>query len=58
MTTLTLPRADGTLAPYTMRDATPWTLPAQRPAWNRVAFAAAHVVAISWHPIPPRRWTA
>ena len=42
---LRLPRADGTLAPYALRDATAWTLPAARPAWNRVAFAAAHVVA-------------
>ncbi len=45
MTTLSLPLADGTLAPFALRDATTWTLPATRPAWNRVAFAAAHVVA-------------
>ena len=45
MPTLTLPVADGTLAPYTLRAPQPWPAPAARPPWNRVAFAAAHVVA-------------
>ena len=45
MQTLSLPRADGTLVPYTLRGAASWRAPAPRPVWNRVAFAAAHVVA-------------
>ncbi|HET9047247.1 MAG TPA: dihydrodipicolinate synthase family protein [Casimicrobiaceae bacterium] len=43
-TTLTLPGNDGRLAQYMLRGASHWTAPAERPAWNRVAFAAAHVV--------------
>jgi hypothetical protein len=43
--TLKLPLADGTLAPYTVRAATPWPAHDGRPAFNRVAYAAAHVVA-------------
>lgn len=45
MLTLPLPTATGALAPYTLQAATPWPAPAVRPQWNRVAFAAAHVVA-------------
>ncbi len=45
MATLKLPLADGTLVPYTVRAATPWPAAAARPAFNRVAYAAAHVVA-------------
>ncbi|MEO5818301.1 MAG: dihydrodipicolinate synthase family protein [Gemmatimonadaceae bacterium] len=41
--TLTLPNADGTLAPFTLREATSWPLPSG-PFQERVAFAAAHVV--------------
>jgi hypothetical protein len=41
---LLLPRADGTLQPFAFRDPVEWTAGA-RPPWNRVAFAAAHVVA-------------
>jgi hypothetical protein len=44
-TTLQLPCADGKLAPYTLRPAARWPRPDGRPCWNRVAFAAAHVVA-------------
>ena len=40
-----LPTADGSLAPYALRAPHAFDLPAQRPSWNRVAFAAAHVVA-------------
>ncbi len=47
-TTLTLPNADGTLAPYTLREPTSWPLPSG-PFRKRVAFAAAHVV------VDPRR---
>jgi hypothetical protein len=45
MPALRLPTATGKLAPYTLRDATAWPLPLRKPKWNRVAFAAAHVVA-------------
>ena len=45
MATLKLPLPDGTLAPYTLRAATPWPKPASPPRFNRVAFSAAHVVA-------------
>jgi hypothetical protein len=45
MPTLTLPVAGGKLAPYTLREPQPWPAPAARPKFNRVAFAAAHVVA-------------
>ena len=45
MTTIKLPTPERMLRAYTLRDAPAWRVPAQRPAWNRVAFAAAHVVA-------------
>jgi Protein of unknown function (DUF993). len=43
MPTLNLPVAGGRLAPYTTRPAKPF--PAAAPPFNRVAYAAAHVVA-------------
>ena len=42
---LLLPRGDGTLAPFAFREAVQWDAAGPRPQWNRVAFAAAHVVA-------------
>src|SRR6187431_2353613 len=45
MATLRLPLHDGTLAPYTLRTATPWPVPTVKPTFNRVAYSAAHVVA-------------
>ena len=42
---LVLPKRDGSLAPFAFRDAVQWDVQATRPKWNRVAFAAAHVVA-------------
>ena len=45
MTTLRLPTASGTFEPYTPRDVTTWPRHSVQPHWNRVAFAAAHVVA-------------
>ena len=45
MLTIKLPRADGTLAAFTPRAAVAWPAPKALPRWNRVAFAAAHVVA-------------
>src|SRR4051812_10237969 len=45
MTTLTLPRADGSLEHYTVRNTPlPVTTGGQRPAFNRIAYAAAHAV--------------
>jgi hypothetical protein len=45
MTTITLPTRDGRLAAHTLSGRTIEAQPATRPRWNRVAFAAAHVVA-------------
>ena len=45
MAALNLPLADGTLARYTLRGGAIGTVSGARPAWNRVAFAAAHVVS-------------
>lgn len=41
---LNLPQADGSLARYALQGA-PLALPAARPAFNRIAYSAAHVVA-------------
>ncbi len=41
---LSLPTADGRFERYTLSEATPWRAPA-KPAFNRIAFSAAHVVA-------------
>src|SRR6266566_8746301 len=41
--TIRLPHADGTLAPYTLREPVVWSAPAG-PIRSRVAYAAAHVV--------------
>ncbi len=41
--TITLPNADGTLAPFTLHEPTTWALPSG-PFRTRIAFAAAHVV--------------
>ena len=38
-----LPRADGSVAPYTLRDAVHWPKP-REPIRSRIAYAAAHVV--------------
>lgn len=45
MTTVRLPLANGALADYRLRTVAPWAVPATKPKWNRVAFAAAHVVS-------------
>jgi hypothetical protein len=42
-TTLRLPRADGTLSGYTLREPVSWPLPTT-PFRSRIAYAAAHVV--------------
>src|SRR4051812_38351532 len=43
MPTLNLPTTDGKLAPYTTQ--APKNFPAAQPPFNRLAYAAAHVVA-------------
>jgi hypothetical protein len=45
MRTLSLPQPDGRLAAYTLTGTPIASAPAARPRWNRVALAAAHVVA-------------
>src|SRR4029450_7967276 len=45
MTTLKLPVAGGALAPFSPRATVTWPVPSAAPRWNRIAFAAAHVVA-------------
>ena len=45
MTSIKLPQADGSLAAFTPRAPAEWPVPAGARRWNRVAFAAAHVVA-------------
>jgi hypothetical protein len=45
MGTIKLPQPDGTLGAFTPRAAVTWPAPAGVAHWNRVAFAAAHVVA-------------
>jgi hypothetical protein len=45
MTTIRLPAANGTLETYTPRAAVAWPQPPARPRFDRVAFAATHVVA-------------
>ncbi|MFL6665124.1 MAG: DUF993 family protein, partial [Rhizobacter sp.] len=52
---LSLPQADGTLAPYTLSRRQPWAAPL-RPSFNRVAYSAAHVVADARAAIDP--WVA
>jgi Protein of unknown function (DUF993) len=53
MAALNLPHADGRLAPHTLREPMQWPPAAQRPRWNRIAFAAAHVVAAPLARIDP-----
>ncbi len=58
MTTLSLPQEGGTLAPFTLRAAVTWPMPSGAPRWNRIAFAAAHVVADPRAAIDPWLQTA
>ena len=41
---LSLPTIDGRIERYTLSEVEPWRAPAM-PAFNRIAFSAAHVVA-------------
>jgi Protein of unknown function (DUF993) len=45
MASIHLPRADGSLQAYSLRSARNWPRPAPDAQFNRVAYAAAHVVA-------------
>ena len=58
MTTMKLPLASGALAPFTPRAAAGVARAKEAPRWNRVAFAAAHVVADPRAPIDPWLETA
>ena len=58
MITLKLPQAGGGVAPFAPRAAVAWPAPAGVPHWNRVAFAAAHVVADPLAAIDPWLQTA
>jgi len=45
MTSIRLPRADGTSRSHTLRPPRAWSLPPAGAHFNRIAYAAAHVVA-------------
>ncbi|TMH68347.1 MAG: dihydrodipicolinate synthase family protein [Betaproteobacteria bacterium] len=53
MPALKLPHADGRLEAFELSSPATWRAPSQHPQWNRVAFAAAHVVAAPLAPIDP-----
>ena len=53
MTSIRLPRADGTSRSYTLRPASAWSIPAAGARFNRIAYAAAHVVADPLSPADP-----
>jgi hypothetical protein len=50
--TLNLPQPDGRLARYTLSAREAWRAPAE-PAFNRIAYSAAHVVADALAPVDP-----
>ena len=52
MTTIALPRLDGTMAPHTLREPVRWPVP-DAPFAKRVAFAAAHVVVDPLRDVDP-----
>ena len=53
MLSLKLPHADGRVEPFSVSSATSWPTPKRPTRWNRVAFAAAHVVAAPLAAIDP-----
>src|SRR5437762_9562416 len=53
MPALKLPHADGRLEAFELSSPTTWQVSPERPQWNRVAFAAAHVVAAPFASIDP-----
>src|SRR5439155_133628 len=53
MPALKLPHADGRLEAFELSSPATWRAPSQHPQWNRVAFAAAHVVAAPLAPMDP-----
>jgi len=53
MLKITLPQADGTLAPYTLRGPGAFRPAAAGTAFNRIAYSAAHVVADARAPVDP-----
>ena len=58
MRTLKLPLEGGAMASFTPGAAATWPVPSEAPRWNRVAFAAAHVVADPRAAIDPWLQTA
>ena len=58
MNAIRLPQVDGTLATHTFRATVTWPAPTAVPRWNRIAFAAAHVVADPRAAIDPWLQTA
>ena len=53
MITIKLPHADGTLEPFRLSALKSWPAAPQPRRWNRIAFAAAHIVAAPLAPIDP-----
>ena len=53
MLSINLPRADGKLEPFPVSAPADWPTPDAPPRWNRVAFAAAHVVAAPLAAVDP-----
>lgn len=53
MPTLRLPATGGATHAYALQPPTAWPLPITKPKWNRVAFAAAHVVADPFANVDP-----
>jgi hypothetical protein len=53
MRTIPLPRAGGAPTPFTFRPPVDWPRRADASRWNRVALAAAHVVADPMSPVNP-----
>src|SRR5206468_526453 len=53
MSSLKLPHANGRLESFAVSAPRAWPVPETRPQWNRVAFAAAHVVAAPLASIDP-----
>src|SRR5438477_7626119 len=53
MVSLKLPHADGRLEAFAVSAPRAWPAPKTRPQWNRVAFAATHIVAAPLAAIDP-----
>ena len=56
MTSIRLPRADGTSRNFTLRRPGTWSIPPAGTRFNRIAYAAVHVVADPFSAVDP--WLA